>query len=65
MKLNVNNQEIETQVTNLLELAGELGLPDKGVAIGVDRRVLPRGSWEECKLTEGMQILVINAVFGG
>ena len=60
MKLNVNNQEIET-----LELAGELGLPDKGVAIAVDRRVLPRGSWEECKLTEGMQILVINAVFGG
>ena len=48
MKLNVNNQEIETQVTNLLELAGELGLPDKGVAIAVDRRVLPRGSWEEC-----------------
>lgn len=65
MKLKVNSKEVETEACHLLQLARELGLPAQGVALAVDRRMVPRTEWENCVLTDGMDIIVVKAVCGG
>ena len=65
MKLIVNNKEVETTASHLLQLAKELELPEKGVALAVDQRMIPRAQWEDYALTEGMNIIIIKAVCGG
>ena len=65
MKLIVNNKEVETTANHLLQFAKELGLPEKGVALAVNQRMIPRAQWEDYALTEGMSIIIIKAVCGG
>ncbi len=36
-----------------------------GMAVAVDRTVLPRGSWASALLAEGQQIEIVTAVQGG
>lgn len=44
-----------------------LGLPasGRGVAVAVDREVVPRGAWERTSLAEGAHLEVVRAVQGG
>ena len=45
MKVNINNKETETQALNVKQLAEELNLPAKGVAIAISNsKVHRRGS---------------------
>jgi sulfur carrier protein len=40
--------------------------PDsRGVAVAVDREVVPRGSWHETPLHEGAAVEVVMAIQGG
>ena len=43
--IRINNQDRETSACDLLQLSEELQLPEKGVAIAVNGRILPRGEW--------------------
>ncbi|MBR6132028.1 MAG: sulfur carrier protein ThiS [Bacteroidales bacterium] len=65
MKLFFNNKEISTEARTLQQLAQELSLPDKGIAVAVDNKLSPRTEWDTFLLTEGIHIVVIKAVCGG
>ena len=65
MKIRVNNKEIETAAQTLRQLADELQLPDKGVAMAVDNAIVPRTAWAETSIDETKDILIIKAFAGG
>ncbi len=46
-------------------LLDDLKLPADGVAVAVDRRVVPRGEWARVALRQGQQVEIIRAVGGG
>ena len=46
MKIKVNNKEMELGEANTLQqVAKALELPDKGVAVAVNNRIVPRTEW--------------------
>ena len=65
MKLFFNNKEIFTEAQTLQQLSSELSLPEKGIAVAVDNKLVPRTDWEAFQLAEGAHIIVIKAVCGG
>ncbi len=65
MKVSVNNKEVETYSTTLLQLAEELSLPLVGVAIAVNNSMVPRAKWGDYALSSGMSIVIIKAACGG
>ena len=65
MTIQINNKATETKASNIAELATELGLPQKGVAIAMANTMVPREEWETTALTEGVSVVIIKAAFGG
>lgn len=65
MKVNVNQKPVETASTNLAQLITELQLPQTGVAVGVNNRMVTRADWDGYALSEGLNIVVIKAACGG
>lgn len=65
MKLTINNKETETEAQNLCQLAAELNLPERGVAVAVANKMVPRTEWESTTLAEGANIVIIKAACGG
>ena len=65
MKVNVNRKAVETSAATLSQLIEELALPQNGVAVGVDNRMVPRTAWTDYALTEGLQIVIVKAACGG
>lgn len=65
MKVNINNKETETQALNVKQLAEELNLPAKGVAIAISNSMVPRDDWEQTSIAEGADIVIIKAFCGG
>ena len=65
MKIKVNNKEIVTGASNLLKLSQELELPQTGIAVAVNNRMLPRTEWEQFVLHENDELVIIKAVCGG
>jgi sulfur carrier protein len=52
--------------TTLADLVRDLGLAErKGVAIAVNKTVVPRASWPAHALTGGDRVLMIRATQGG
>ena len=65
MKIRINSKETETGAATLMELAREMGLPAKGVAMAVNNRMVPRGEWSATSISGGEDIVIIKAVCGG
>ena len=65
MQINVNNKPLSTTATSLSTLATELSLPEKGVAVAVNNKMVPRNLWEQTPLSEGMSVVIIKAACGG
>ena len=65
MTIQINNKATETKARTIAELATELGLPQKGVAIAVANTMVPREEWETTALEEGARVVIIKAAFGG
>ena len=65
MNVQINNQDRQTEARNLQDLAIELQLPQKGVAVAIDNQMIPRGSWVQTALQEGARIVIIKAACGG
>ena len=61
MNVTVNNKPVETGASTLKELALQLELPEKGVAVAVSNKMVPRSEWENFAITEGVSIIVIRA----
>lgn len=66
MKLTVNNNETEAKEgCTVAQLAVQLDLPERGVAIAVNNRMIPRTNWAECVLQPNDSLVVIKAACGG
>ncbi len=65
MKVNINNKSTDVNATSLQELATELSLPEKGVAVAVNNRMVTRAEWNQTAINENDNIVVIKAVCGG
>lgn len=65
MQVVINNKTTDTQAQNLQELANELNLPAKGVAVAIANKMVPRTAWAETALAEGANIVIIKAACGG
>lgn len=65
MQIFVNNQLVDTTATTIADLANELSLPSRGVAIASNNRVIPQTMWHSTNLSPNDHITVIKAAFGG
>ncbi|MCD8237605.1 MAG: sulfur carrier protein ThiS [Prevotellaceae bacterium] len=65
MNVKVNGKEVSVQGTTLADLIVQLALPQNGVAVAVDNKMIPRTQWSDYTLREGLQIVVIKAACGG
>ena len=66
MRLTVNGEPTEVAAEATVgELLERLDLPHRGIAVAVDREVVPRGAWDSTALTEGARVEVVHAVQGG
>lgn len=66
MKIKVNNKETElTQGNNVASLAQQLELPEQGVAVALNNRMIPRSQWAEQEIKEGDNLVIIKAACGG
>ena len=65
MIVYVNRKPTETSASNLAELAGELSLPNAGVAIALNAKMVQRSDWTNTPLFENAEIIIIKAACGG
>ncbi len=65
MRLTVNNKEGFFLSTTLSQLISELEIATAGIAVAVNRKIIPRQLWEQILLSEGDSIVIIKAVYGG
>ena len=65
MKIRINNKETDVQAESLLDLAKELSLHERGVAVAVNNRMIPRTDWQQTTLKDDDNIVIIKAVCGG
>lgn len=66
MKVFVNSQEYQLDSSiSVCELAVRLGLPEGGVAIAVNNKIVKRDEWNSFILNENDNIIVIKAACGG
>lgn len=65
MKILINNEQTETMSANVQALANELALPERGVALAVNNKIVPRATWAEAAIKEGDSVTIIKAAFGG
>ncbi|MCO4747650.1 MAG: sulfur carrier protein ThiS [Proteobacteria bacterium] len=66
MRVVVNGEERElAEGTTVTELLTSLELDRNGIAVAVDRRVVPRSKHPSTALQDGESIEIIRAVGGG
>lgn len=66
MIATVNGQRVELAAgTTVAEVVAGLCPSGRGVAVAVDREVVPRSRWPEVVVAEGATIEVVTAAAGG
>lgn len=67
MKVEINNKEVllPDGCLTLADLLKSKNISEKGHAVAVSNRVVPRAQWAEFPLVDGMKVTVIRAVCGG
>lgn len=68
MKIRVNGEVKEVRLNiNVYDLliALELEPIQAGIAVAVDREVIPKAAWQETELCENSDVEIIRAVQGG
>jgi sulfur carrier protein len=63
----VNGEERElVSGTTVADIVAVLAGPEpRGVAVALDRELVPRAEWAQTKLAEGQQVEILGAVAGG
>lgn len=66
IRLNGKEKSVEAQI-NIRELLIELGLdPEQsGIAVAINREVIPKTLWTETEICENSEVEIIRAVQGG
>ena len=65
MNVIINGKSADVKAANISELAAELGLPEKGVAVAVSNKMVPRTEWENTALSANDNVVIIKAACGG
>ena len=68
MKIRVNGEDREVRLNlNIHELLIDLELSPKqpGIAVAVNREIIPKTKWQETELCEDSEVEIIRAVQGG
>lgn len=65
IRILINNEEKLTESNNVQQLATELNLPERGVALAINNKIIPRATWEETSLSAEDNVTIIKAAFGG
>lgn len=65
MQILVNNTLTATEAQNVAELAEQLDLPERGVALAVNQRIVQRMEWRNTVLMPNDNVTIIKAAFGG
>ncbi len=68
MKIHVNGEQKKVRPNlNVYELLAtlELNPTQAGIAVAVDREVIPKTKWQATELREGSDVEIIRAVQGG
>lgn len=65
MNVIINGKPADVKAANLKELAAELNLPEKGIAVAVDNAMVPRTEWESTALSANDNVVIIKAACGG
>lgn len=65
MNIIINGKSADVKAANISELAAELGLPEKGVAIAVSNKMVPRTEWASTALSANDNVVIIKAACGG
>jgi sulfur carrier protein len=68
MRVVLNGEARELpQGATVSDAVRESGAPPegRGVAVAVDREVVPRGRWHDTRLADGQHVEVLQAVQGG
>ena len=66
MRATVNGTPVElAEGSTVAAVVARLCPSDQGVAVAVDREVVPRSAWDEVVLREGALVEVVTAAAGG
>lgn len=66
VRLNGEERELSDGATVLSALALlDVTEDARGIAVAVDREVVPRGAWQQTALADGAQVEVVMAIQGG
>lgn len=68
MKISVNGEDKEVRLNiNIQDLliALDLNPTQAGIAVAVDREVIPKTQWQKTELRENSEVEIIRAVQGG
>ncbi len=66
MRATVNGEDVElADGSTVADVVARLCPSDRGVAVAVDREVVPRSAWVAVVLTEGASVEVVTAAAGG
>jgi sulfur carrier protein len=64
IKLNDKQHQV-AEGTTLNALMEKLGIQLQGIAIAINYEVIPKNKWNETILTDGMTLMMVQAVSGG
>ncbi len=68
MKITLNTKTVELDSParpTLHELLATSGVPQSGIAVALNNRVIKRADWESTILADGDSVIVITAICGG
>ena len=65
MQVLLNSKTINTSAATLADMAAELAWPERGIAVGLNNRLVPRSEWDSTNLHENDTLVVVKAAAGG
>ena len=65
MKLFINGEERQLEVTTVSTLVEQLGMKADRVAVELNREIVPRADWPKAALRDGDKLEIVHFVGGG
>lgn len=66
VRAKVNGEDVELAAgTTVADVVARLGAGPRGVAVAVDREVVPRSRWAQHLVADGARVEVVTAAAGG
>ena len=66
MIITINGKEMEVEnALTVSMLAQTMQLPERGVALAVNNKMIPRTEWEQKVLNDNDKLVIIKAACGG